>query len=600
MKLFQIFLVSTVIEGRQKQSGSPPDRGVNTSDRLYEVVGSAHKPANDAERDIPPQFYLPGSLTPADVTKWGSGCSKHCLNGFGGQCKLCGSTACRVAPHEFECRQYKHCTLQVPHICKKGEDCEAMQIRWWQTCWTSPCTSRCWYKGSVGNDKECDECCKLACRNDDKFVGNSCFRCTLCKSRWGPHTWGKLSPEVKYHGHVCWGRDKTKGVIMDELRYDLPGNAQEVISQIVVGNSNGKPSINSRPDSSDGGISQTVIGAFDTTNKKPSKIELDKTKNCQQICLKAKHATVKMLDAIVQAKAWNDCKQCYCWENPDMEMCEAIDCHITCKSAHMSGESCLACTRCKSCPGVSHQKDTMTNAVESIFSRDEGKFAPVNEAGETLIMGERRQKRTVNSQFGYTHKVTGETTKNIKRLKVFNVFNPKCKFCVRMGQQQSCRESCAAYKRNPQNHIASHNCKVGKCAAKLAGGCKKCIRICNNIKSVALSEADKETPDLGKTTFETCYHTFGCANDCSASLKKVKGALAAKRGEDLIAVGDLSLDEQIQWAYDFPFESLKEARERGYFAKGVMNLENVDIAKSSYDRPMSTTEWKKKGWWWKP
>ena len=56
-----------------EQSGSPPDRGVNTSDRLYEVVGSAYKPANDAERDIPPQFYLPGSLTPADVTKWGSG-----------------------------------------------------------------------------------------------------------------------------------------------------------------------------------------------------------------------------------------------------------------------------------------------------------------------------------------------------------------------------------------------------------------------------------------------------------------------------------------------------------------------------------------------
>ena len=55
----------------------------------------------------------------------------------------------RVAPHEFECRQYKHCTLQVPHICKKGEDCEKMQIMWWQTCWTSPCTTRCWYKVKI-------------------------------------------------------------------------------------------------------------------------------------------------------------------------------------------------------------------------------------------------------------------------------------------------------------------------------------------------------------------------------------------------------------------------------------------------------------------
>jgi len=113
----------------------------------------------------------------------------------------------RVAPHEYECRQYKHCTLEVPRICKKGEDCEAMRIRWWQTCWTSPCTSRCWYKGSVGNHEACKECCDLACRNDPKFVGNSCFRCTLCKSRFGPHSWGKLNPEAKFHGHVCWGKD---------------------------------------------------------------------------------------------------------------------------------------------------------------------------------------------------------------------------------------------------------------------------------------------------------------------------------------------------------------------------------------------------------
>ena len=49
----------------------------------------------DEDRTTPPQFFLPGSLTPADVTKWGSGCWKHCWEGFSGRCKLCGSTACR-------------------------------------------------------------------------------------------------------------------------------------------------------------------------------------------------------------------------------------------------------------------------------------------------------------------------------------------------------------------------------------------------------------------------------------------------------------------------------------------------------------------------
>ena len=49
----------------------------------------------DDDRTTPPQFFLPGSLTPADVTKWGSGCWKHCWEGFSGRCKLCGSTACR-------------------------------------------------------------------------------------------------------------------------------------------------------------------------------------------------------------------------------------------------------------------------------------------------------------------------------------------------------------------------------------------------------------------------------------------------------------------------------------------------------------------------
>ena len=60
--------------------------------------------------------------------------------------------------------------------------------------------------------------------------------------------------------------------------------------------------------------------------------------------------------------------------------------------------------------------------------------------GGGIVMGERRSKRTVNSQFGYQHQVGKETTKWMKKLKVFNVFDPKCRKCVKMGQQQSCRE----------------------------------------------------------------------------------------------------------------------------------------------------------------
>ena len=55
-------------------------------------------------------------------------------------------------------------------------------------------------------------------------------------------------------------------------------------------------------------------------------------------------------------------------------------------------------------------------------------------------MGERRGRRTVNSQFGYQHKVSKDTTKFMKKLKVFNVFEPICRKCVKMGQVQSCRE----------------------------------------------------------------------------------------------------------------------------------------------------------------
>ena len=61
---------------------------------------------------------------------------------------------------------------------------------------------------------------------------------------------------------------------MDSLKYSLPGSAHEVISNIVAGSSAGKPSTNSGPDNSDGGISQTEVGAFDTTNTKPSKLQV--------------------------------------------------------------------------------------------------------------------------------------------------------------------------------------------------------------------------------------------------------------------------------------------------------------------------------------
>ena len=131
------------------------------------------------------------------------------------------------------------------------------------------------------------------------------------------------------------------------------------------------------------------------------------------------------------------------------------------------------------------------------------------------------------SQFGYIHAASREATLAIQELGILNVFKPKCIACNRMDDRQSCRESCAAYKRNPQNHIAAHNCKQGNCAVVLASACKQCIRNCDNIKSVSLSAAGKANPDVGDTSFENCYHTFGCASDCKAALKKVKMFLSS-------------------------------------------------------------------------
>jgi len=431
----------------------------------------------------------------------------------------------------------------------------------------------------------------------------------LCESRYGPHTWGKLSPEDKYNGHVCWGKDKTKGVIKHKLRFPLPESQQQVVSNIITMGQPSKPTHSQKPDQSDTGISQVEAGGFDTTNTKPSKLDLNKNKNCEKICMEARKSTVKKEDAYVQARKWNECKQCLCWENPDMEMCEAADCHISCWSSNFSGDRCLQCTRCNSCPGVGREKDTMSNAVESIFSRGEGGTS--EESGnENKIMGERmnRHRRTLNSQFGYTHSVSKETTKFIKRLKMANVFDPHCKKCVRMGQQQSCRESCAAYKRNPQNHIAAKNCKMVKppCAPKLAAGCKKCIRECFNIKTVALNALPSSGQDgspqavkLGETTFANCYTTFGCANDCDASLTKIKGALAAKAGrpeEEEVAVGDLSLEDQIEWARDLPFESVKDAREQGILQNGIYDLQAQSVS-SRREPKWTPTMYKNNGWW---
>ena len=60
----------------------------------------------------------------------------------------------------------------------------------------------------------------------------------------------------------------------------------------------------------------------------------------------------------------------------------------------------------------------------------------------------------------------------------------------------------------------------------------------------------------------------------------------------------MKFEEQVQWAFDFPFQSLQEARVKGYFANGEMKNILDNIAKSKNERPVSTTEWKRNGWWW--
>lgn len=97
-----------------------------------------------------------------------------------------------------------------------------------------------------------------------------------------------------------------------------------------------------------------------------------------------------------------------------------------------------------------------------------------------------------------------------------------------------------------------------------------------------------------------CYNTFGCANDCDAALKKVRGTLQKTSSDVVGAVGDMQLEEQIKWAFSFPFETLKEAREKGHLVKGEMkNIEQkIQRNKSPSVHLSDSTTWKKNGWWW--
>ena len=87
--------VDSLADSVTKQCQIYPDSKCVANPVWIDTVGYDDSSKVDDDRTTPPQFFLPGSLTPADVTKWGSGCWKHCWEGFSGRCKLCGSTACR-------------------------------------------------------------------------------------------------------------------------------------------------------------------------------------------------------------------------------------------------------------------------------------------------------------------------------------------------------------------------------------------------------------------------------------------------------------------------------------------------------------------------
>ena len=93
---------------------------------------------------------------------------------------------------------------------------------------------------------------------------------------------------------------ETKGVIKQQLRFPLPESSQQVVSNIITMGQPSKPTHSQKPDTTDIGISQVVAGGFDTTNTKPSKLELDENKDCEKICMTARRSTVKKEDAYVQ------------------------------------------------------------------------------------------------------------------------------------------------------------------------------------------------------------------------------------------------------------------------------------------------------------
>jgi len=69
--------------------------------------------------------------------------------------------------------------------------------------------------------------------------------------------------------------------------------------------------------------------------------------------------------------------------------------------------------------------------------------------------------------------------------------------------------------------------------------------------------------------------------------------------ESLTSIDDLSFEDAIQWALTLPFDSKKEAKDKGLFVEGTLNYSEQLQAKSSANRGFSVYEMKKKGWWWR-
>lgn len=61
----------------------------------------------------------------------------------------------------------------------------------------------------------------------------------------------------------------------------------------------------------------------------------------------------------------------------------------------------------------------------------------------------------------------------------------------------------------------------------------------------------------------------------------------------------MSFEDAIQWALSLPFDSKKEAKDKGFFVDGTLSYSEELQAKSSANRGFSVYEMKKKGWWWR-